>query len=98
MQSLRRRIVHMLGRNGRHHSQPAHGVQAGADHAAMNALVGRMSDQIRSHGDMPLHQRGRDLADLQTDRLIEGHARFKDLAQAGDELRLELHGLGSLLR
>ena len=80
-----------------HHGQPAHGIEPRADDTAMNALVGLMPYQLMPHGDMPVHQRGCDLVNLEPYRLVEGNALFKNIAQARQKLRFELHSLGRSL-
>ena len=55
------RLVHVARADGGHHRQAAHRVERGADHAAVQALVAVVPDQLRPHLELaPLRASGRD--------------------------------------
>ena len=64
--------------------------------AAVDAVVGEVPHQLRTHVDARLHPVGQDLQDLQAQHLVEDNLFFKDGGEALDKLGLELGGwLGS---
>jgi hypothetical protein len=55
VQALLGRLVHVARANGGHHGQAAHGIQPGADHAAVDAVVGIVAHQLGPHVDARHH-------------------------------------------
>ena len=64
-------FAHVLGANGGHHGQSAHGVQPGADHAAVDAVVGIVAHQLRPHVDARHHLLRGNAGDLEPQQLVE---------------------------
>lgn len=89
LQTLHRRLVHVARADGRHHGQAAHGVQPRADHAAVDALVAVMPDELGFHRNTRRHALGRDLSDLQAQHAVEGDLLLEDVLERRDEGGLE---------
>jgi hypothetical protein len=103
-QALLGRLVHVARADGRHHRQAGGGVQHRADHAAVQALVLVVADQLGPHVDAAAHALARQLGHLQAQQGVEDDALLEQLRQAGDEGGLEgpggdrgfgAHGSGS---
>ena len=90
LQPLQGRLVHVARANGRHHGQPAHRVESGADNAAMNTVVGIVADQFMAHVEARRDPVGLERRDLQAEQLVEHNFFFKDGRQSGDELFFKL--------
>ena len=71
-------------------AEAAHGVEAGRDHAAVDAVIARNADQLVAHRDAACTRAAADVVDLQAKQRVEGDLLLEDLADADDELRLEL--------
>ena len=98
VQALLGRLVHVAGTDGGHDGQAAHGVQPGADDAAVHPVVAEVPHQFAAHvdagGDMVRVQAG----DLQAQHLVEDDPFFKDGLEALDEGGLEFGGGGCGVR
>ena len=92
VQALLRRLVHMVRANGGHHRQPAHGVQAGADDAAVHPVESEMPHQLGAHGDACDHTGRLQRGDLQAQELVKDNALFKNGLQAGNKFLFKHHG------
>ena len=71
---------------------------AGADHAAVQALVRVVADQLGPHLDVAGHAFGRDRGDAQAEQAVEDDALLEDVLQAVDELGLETCRAGPCCR
>ena len=80
----------MTRADGRHHGQPAHRVQPGADDAAVNAVVGIVPDEFMPHINARRDPVGLERRDLQTEQLVENNFFFKDGGESGHELFFKL--------
>ena len=101
LQPLQWRLLEVARADRGHHRQAAHRVQPGADHAAVQSLVGEVADQLGPHLDVPGDALGRHDVDLQAQHAVEHHALFEHLLEHGDELGLEsaaAHWASSVLR
>ena len=90
MQALSGCLVHMTRANGGHHGQAAHGVQPGADDAAVNPVETEVADQVPFHVDAPAHLGGFERCDLQSQHLVENNHFLKDFFKSVDEFIFEL--------
>jgi hypothetical protein len=80
--------------NGGHHGQAAHGVQPGADHATVDAVVAVVPDQFGLHGNVRGHHAlRRDGCNFQAQHRVENDGFLKDLFQALDKFGLKLDGI-----
>ena len=90
VQALLGGFVHVARADGRHHCQATHRVQPGADHAAVNTVVGVVAHQLVPHVDAGRYPLGHDGGDLEAQRFVEDDAFFKNAFQALQEFRFEL--------
>jgi hypothetical protein len=96
--ALRRRLVHVAGADRGDDRQTGHGVERGADHAAMQALVGRVAEELWPHRQAAVDAPRPDRDDAQAEHLVEGDGLLEQCAQRFDVFGLEDDGLrhGSL--
>jgi hypothetical protein len=85
-------LVHVAGANGGHHRKPAHGVQPGADDAAVDAVVAVVAHQFGPHVNAGSDQAGRERDHTQAQGLVENNFLLPKLAQTLDELVLKHNG------
>ena len=74
-------------------SLPANRIEHRADHTAMNAVVGKVSDQCGPHVDAGLNALGCDLDELQAQGFVEDDFFFVDLAKTFDVLGFQNDGV-----
>ena len=77
-QPLERRLVHVACADRRHHREPGHGVERGADDAAVQPLVQVVADQLRPHLEVAADAGGREGVDAQADEMVERNALFEE--------------------
>ena len=82
-------FVHVLGGQCRHHSGAADGIQDRADDTAMDAVVGKVTDQLGPHVDAGRDALGRDLDELEAQGFVEQDFFFVDLAKTLDVFGLQ---------
>ena len=92
VQALLGRFVHVTRADGGHAGQAAHGVEPGADHAAVDAVIAVVAHELVPHVDARGDAFGFEAGDLQAKHLVEDDFFFKDGSQAGHEFGLEFGG------
>ena len=92
VQALQRRLVHVACAYGGHDGQPAHGVQAGADDAAVDPVESEVPHQLRAHVDARDYAGRLQRSNLQAQNLVEDNALFKNGFEAGDKFFFKHHG------
>ena len=94
VQALLGRFVHVLGAERGHHGQATHGVQPGTDGAAVDAVVGKVADELGAHGDAAGGAVGTQLGHLEAQHLVENDFFLEQLGQGGNEFGLERRRMG----
>ena len=79
-------FIHMPRANRSHDRQPTHGVQPGADHAAVHTVVGVVANQLATHIHPCRHPVCLDRRDPQPQHLVENNQFFEYLFQTLHEL------------
>ena len=75
--------------DGRHHRQAAHRIERRADHAAVQALVRVVADQLGAHRHRAAHALGGEFVDLQAEDAVEHHHFLEEVLELGGELGFE---------
>lgn len=88
-QPLHGRLVHMAGTDGGHHRQTAHGIEPGADDAAVDAVVAEMSYQLWLHLDTGTHLRRPQVVDFQAEHPIKRNHFFEYFFEPVDKFFLK---------
>ena len=79
---------------GCHDGKPSHGVEAGADHTAMDPVVRIVANQLIRHHDASRDSFGRQQSNLQAQHLVKSNLFFKQGFQPVDEFGLKFSVLG----
>ena len=83
-QPLHHRLAHMLGTRCGHDRNTTQRIQAGTDHAAVDAFEPEVANQLMPHLQRCQQRIILDTHELEPEQLVEHDALFKDFAQAGD--------------
>ena len=65
------------------HGQRARHVEAGGDHAAVQAALDEVADQVAAHGEAQLRPVRRQRGDLEAEQFVEVNAPLEDVPQQG---------------
>ena len=96
LQTLLDRFMRITRADGVHHRQATHGIQRGADHAAVDAIVAIMADQLGAHLQHGFADQRGAAGGAQAEQLVEGDLFFEDLDRSTQELLLQ-NDLGQLV-